>query len=550
MYICTYIIHIYRFGWWWGLSYVFRVALIKHIRGEPSRPRGPRIAGWRVFVSNLHQDRRILVGQYHYRMMCRCGCRGTHTIQCILEKIAWDFRVAATGIWPSVDASGKPWPEESWRRAVAGKPMFRSRMGNCKAALVEVAADLDEVAKTFGLADYRSNFGCLRCFAKWDEFSNLAAPVRKRRHQWLVDTASTSLFLHDVTDASATVLRSNSKPRYSKAGVVVQRMMRTEFPNIKRGDRIEAPQLGRPDVWHGESCLEYRRSSRQILVYRRAKSSPLFINRLICVPGIQSGIPGLKLEHFLFDSMHFADLGILQYFGGLVMWRLVQALFFGPYSENDTAEVDVSINDSLMQWYSSNNIPRGSRVVGLSLGMCGDKDSPLLKLKAGKTRAVLPYLVHILRKGGRDLLDRLDPVVNPGTLLLTVGDGMMQYFDILKGEPRKMSELSLVHLQHTVDTVMHAWIALGRSVPMKFHVFGKHITDQARFSGNPGWSHNYRDESENFGARKRTLFTSRVKFAEQSLVKWFMHYLHEDARRDNLDAADCKQSTIMAAILL
>eukprot|EP00959_Pyramimonas_sp_CCMP1952_P467383 9491513-Pyramimonas_sp.AAC.1 len=82
-----------------------------------------------VFVSTLHQDERIMVGQYHSRVLCRCGCRGSHTAQAILDKIAYDFRVAAGGAWPDADSTGVPWPEGSWRSRMSGRPLFPSQFG-------------------------------------------------------------------------------------------------------------------------------------------------------------------------------------------------------------------------------------------------------------------------------------------------------------------------------------------------------------------------------------------------------------------------------------
>eukprot|EP00959_Pyramimonas_sp_CCMP1952_P399186 8364608-Pyramimonas_sp.AAC.1 len=80
--------------------------------------------------------------------------------------------------------------------------------------------------------------------------------------------------------------------------------------------------------------------------------------------------------------------------------------------------------------------------------MLGDENSPYLKLKAGKSRSLLPFVVFTLRqKGGRDLLDRHDPVQLDGAKLLTVGEGMVEYYAIMKSQPRNMEELALLQLQ-------------------------------------------------------------------------------------------------------
>ncbi|CAK0854496.1 unnamed protein product, partial [Prorocentrum cordatum] len=259
------------------------------------------------------------------------------------------------------------------------------------------------------------------------------------------------------------------------------------------------------------------------------------ISRLFTVRGVQPGVPGLRLEHFLFDSMHVADLGILAYFMATVLWLLVRLGYFGNFTDADHDEVDVAMSDALKQYYKAKGVPDRERQIGLKVQMLGDENSPYLKLKAGKSRSLLPFVVFTLRqKGGRDLLDRHDPVQLDGTKLLTVGEGMVEYYAIMKSQPRNMEELALLQLQAVVDRTMNAWIATGRSCQMKWHVFGKHIVDQARWAGNPAWSHNYRGESENFDTRKRAASINRTKFAVNSLVKWYLSYLQKQALIDEI----------------
>eukprot|EP00959_Pyramimonas_sp_CCMP1952_P462889 9483993-Pyramimonas_sp.AAC.1 len=64
---------------------------------------------------------------------------------------------------------------------------------------------------------------------------------------------------------------------------------------------------------------------------------------------------------------------------------------------------------------------------------------------------------------------------------------------------------------------------------MKFHAFARHIVEQARWAGNPAWSHNYRDESENFATRRRSVGVNRVKFSENSATKWYMQHLQSSS---------------------
>ena len=39
------------------------------------------------------------------------------------------MQVAESGVWPRLDPLGQPWPCESWRSEVAGKPLFGGKRG-------------------------------------------------------------------------------------------------------------------------------------------------------------------------------------------------------------------------------------------------------------------------------------------------------------------------------------------------------------------------------------------------------------------------------------
>ena len=67
----------------------------------------------------------------------------SHAASVIMDAVAWICRVLATGLWPEADYDGTPWPEHSWRRMMAGKPLFAGARG----VLSEVGGDLDEWAK-------------------------------------------------------------------------------------------------------------------------------------------------------------------------------------------------------------------------------------------------------------------------------------------------------------------------------------------------------------------------------------------------------------------
>ena len=111
-----------------------------------------------IYTCSLFDNERIPAGSYHKRLFCKCGCRGAHTFQVIMDAIAWMFRVMDFGVWPATDYYNQAWPRDSWRSLRAGDDLFA---GN-HVILVKVGGDLDEWAKTCGLPDYRSKYGCIK----------------------------------------------------------------------------------------------------------------------------------------------------------------------------------------------------------------------------------------------------------------------------------------------------------------------------------------------------------------------------------------------------
>ena len=100
----------------------------------------------------------------------------------------------------------------------AGKFLFEGKIG----VLSEICPDLDEAAKTLGLPDYRSNFGCKECFKRKSELSDLR-PCKRRKHAWLVDSATDGLTLHTCSNELALAMKQNCKPKYANAGVCLTR---------------------------------------------------------------------------------------------------------------------------------------------------------------------------------------------------------------------------------------------------------------------------------------------------------------------------------------
>ena len=108
------------------------------------------------------------------------------------------------------------------------------------------------------------------------------------------------------------------------------------------------------DFWHGESVRDAPLSQRKALFFQHPKNGILFISRLIYVPNVQPGIPGLILDHFLLDSMHGLEQGVLPNYEGAVLNKLGMGSFFGNPAEED--QLDINMQRSFTSWWESHGM--------------------------------------------------------------------------------------------------------------------------------------------------------------------------------------------------
>ena len=235
-------------------------------------------------------------------------------MQKVLEVAAHYFRICLNGHWPSHDFVGAPYSDGTVRGQMSGRPLFNYKGETFFGVLTEISADLDEFAKSFGLPHYRAAYPCLRCFCPLSKLDDLARESRKRTHQWVMDSAEGALKFFNVDDGIVPDVLASVEGKKKRGGLVVtDTTLAGQIPGIRKWDRIEPAPHEFPDIVHGERCQDYDPSKRRMLVYRRDRNLLLFINRLFKLEGVTPGIPGLKLDHFIFDSMHVLELGVLTY---------------------------------------------------------------------------------------------------------------------------------------------------------------------------------------------------------------------------------------------
>ena len=473
-----------------------------------------------IFMSCLHLQKRIPLASIHGKALCKCGCRGSHSLQPVWDVVAWLLRVCASGVWPRENYHGVRWPASSWRSHVAGEPLFNGLKG----VVVEISCDLDEYPKTLGLPDYKSLFGCLKCFKSKRNRNDLAMRSRKRTHRWLLETGSSSLSIHPVNEATVMELKANCTSKKKKAGVTVDKPC-ANLPGLRVGDRLEPTCGDLVDFWHGDNISDAHPDAWKVLVYSRPRNSLMFINRLFTIPGIQPGVPGLTYSHYLLDRMHVLDLGILLYIIATTVWKLLTSHFFGRFNDDEHDRLDEVLLASTASFYDRANMPVRERL-DLTIKVLGPRGRPHLKAKAGPSRRLFPWIIDLLRRqGGAGHLDVAGPLGCEGSSLLECSEALAELYAVLAREPRKMPEEALVHAHGLCSKCAVAWKRSGGNMTMKWHAFAEHLVDQMRFAGNVAWTHNYADESENFSTRRRGTSVSRQVYSKMFLTKWYREFL-------------------------
>ena len=352
----------------------------------------PRDASARAHRKLSYGFQRVPMVSLHGRSICNCGCRGAHTVQRLWEIFATHAQAAALGTWPTKDFHGRPWPADTIREMLAGKPLFKDKAGAmCHVAVVEVSCDMDELPKSFGLPDYRTTHGCLRCFKHRAEFVNFATKGKKRTQGWFERTAATCLIAHRVPRDASEWLQDQicacTKRKHKAGGVVFTNKPGNHIlPNVERGDRLEPSLKGYPDILNGQRTSDFAEANRFVHTYKKPKGGLNFICQLFPNPALRwPGVPGLTIDHVLLDSMHFLELGLLGYYQGKIIIEMDKETFFGA----DEDEKNYTVTSMMKDFYRRHNIPDTERLPAFSFKCVINNN--FVKLKAGKAKTSFPF---------------------------------------------------------------------------------------------------------------------------------------------------------------
>ena len=111
--------------------------------------------------------------------LCACGCSGYHTIQILMDVLAWSMRCMLAGQTPSCRHDGTAWTDHdlSARKLNATVP---------RGALLQIRGDWEGLCQCFRVRSYSSDAFCWMCEAKQFtrdhmHFSNFAATAPHRQ---------------------------------------------------------------------------------------------------------------------------------------------------------------------------------------------------------------------------------------------------------------------------------------------------------------------------------------------------------------------------------
>ena len=114
-----------------------------------------------------------------------------------------------------------------------------------------------------------------------------------------------------------------------------------------------------------------------------------------------------------------------------------------------------------------------------------------------------------------------------GTALKKCCVALADLYTLLKGAARSMTAAEIGMAETLALRVAVQWKRSGRTSKLKFHILATHTGEQCRWSGNPLFTHNYREETLNYSSRIIGDSCSRLSFGKRFLAKWILGYLND-----------------------
>jgi len=444
--------------------------------------------------------------------LCRCGCNGLCTIDCLQMIMNSSINALQRGVFSEHRPDGLQWqPQDGLRAARAGTPM------KIRGALIEYRADLPERCLVARVKCHNSQYGCMGCMRKSselhshvEEVSLMSTPWVARTHEKYIEEASSHL-------VSVAIESEAERDRLGKS---LQWLHQYPWGRRVVGAKGSAwglaanDQLIVSDACRNPHDLESLRPPFTVFFFRPRKASGINGVSVICnIPGVHSqGIDGFDIAYFAECTLHTLDLGIAQRFCGTAMVKALMANIYKLPYKTQAAKIQkgsLEMAKHIKQYYKDEHKLDPWKALSalpktFSHRQLGKVAQPCLKAKGGQTRGLVKFCTQLMQKAACG---------ESGKLLARSGEALLDAYKIMDAEPRCMSLKARQGL--VADMVNHVsfYKAAGGHMVYKHHGC-LHMALSSQFLGNPKHVSTYEDEHENGVVARVGLHVHGLTFAK------------------------------------
>jgi hypothetical protein len=444
--------------------------------------------------------------------LCRCGCNGMCTVDAIQMEMNWSLNALQRNTFMESRFDKRPWPPLDKARSIrAGSALgFRG-------VLNEYRADLPERCAAARVKTQSGYFCCLSCNAKATEVHDHVEEVSLFKVPWQPRTQES--YLEELATHLVAVHLSDDAER---AAIDASLCWLDDYPWGRRvsgslGARwglAAKDQLVVTDVLRNPHDLMLLRTPCTVFFFRpRRESGVSGLSIMFNVPGVPSlGIDHFEVNHLAECTLHTVDLGIAQRFCATSIVKALTCNVYGLRQKSRLARVKrgcFKIRQDMKTYYANwqkrfphKQLTRLSKA--FSYRHLGNLKMPCLKAKGGQTRCLVRFCTELMQKHNCG---------DDGKLLAQSGQALVDMYDIMEHEPRRMSLNSRRLLVQAAVNHVTLYKAAGGHLVHKHHGV-LHMAVDAGRTGNPRHISTYEDESENGVVAKIGLRCHGLTFAK------------------------------------
>jgi hypothetical protein len=426
------------------------------------------------------------------RDLCRCGCRGYCSLYTALSFIEWAVAALVSGLYPATRHDG-PWEHGSVGQQFAGQPL------GFRAVPVLFKGDWAEFAGTMGFRSWAHHgHPCFRCFATGGPVGTIkqSGGLSAVDEPWAKKTMTVYEQACEACEVKVTVnsrqemshivgnLQYDKRRVGSSGRALISDVLRF---HLCKGDRLE-PSASVPDVAAVELCTDY---PIELTFWRVANESmtrhrsPIFSRRSYILP-----------EILCVDELHTMHLGCFQDYVLAVFWHALECDVWDVRKhlpeEAYVQKAVLLLRGELFAWYKAEKLRNPGRplyeLADLQVSMLGTAAKRNLHAKAAESGTLAAFAFAFAQKH-QSLLTR-------GSALVNCGLGLMQYMDITRASPLRMTDSDRQAIADALIRFLNFREAAGVEWKPKVHL-ACHFVADAGFFGNPLLTGTWLDEGLN-----------------------------------------------------